>query len=214
MHELRKLNEAIVVVEKYSDYLARKAWGKTLIIWGIIAPIGLILYFSSPTLSALFNMDRNSFSTLTSFTIVLIGIGITLYNFLTASRVLKTKDDRSVSSPKKSSLHGIIIGFIWFFLYLLAGVIPDPYSVVSSVWAAGLAIIISYVLLKNFFHDTFPELLLVGIILLIASLPLVIIAVVDWELARIITVIIFSISFLAGGFYSFLEAPKILSRNE
>jgi len=214
MQELQKVNEALIVVEKYSDYLARKAWGKTLIIWGIIVPIGLILYFSSPSLSVLFDMDKNIFSALVSFMIVFIGIGITLFNFLSASRVLKTKNNRSVSSPKESGTHGIVIGFIWFFLFLLASIIPEPYSVVSTIWAAGLAIIISFLLLKYFFHDAFPELILVGIILLVASLPLLIIAVIDGDLARLATVVVFSISFLAGGFYSYTEAPKILSRTE
>jgi hypothetical protein len=216
MEEIQKVNEALTILERYSDYLARKAWGKTLIIWGIMAPIGLVVYFNNEPLANIFNMSRESFTLLFSALFLLIGVGLTLYTFTSASRLLQTKKNREVSSPKESSKHGIFIGFIWFLLFILASFIPEPFSVISSVWAAGLAIIISYWLLKQYFHDAFPELLLVGVILLLASIPLVGLIVINigLDLVRTATVVIFSVSFLLGGFYSLTIAKNILSGNE
>ena len=56
MEDIRKVTEALIFIERYSDYLCRKAWGKALIIWGIMAPIGLLLYFNRQPLSNLLNM--------------------------------------------------------------------------------------------------------------------------------------------------------------
>ncbi len=210
MEDIRKVSEALIFIERYSDYLCRKAWGKALIMWGIMAPIGLLLYFNRQPLSNLFNMGIETFSILTTATVALIGVGMTFYIFTSASRLLETKKEKTVSSPKESSMHGIIIGFIWFLLFSLASLLPEPLSVISSLWAGGFAIIMSFLILKKF-HDTYTELLIVGMLLLISSIPLFILVLTDIELARIGTVIISSISFLAGGYYSFTNAAKILS---
>ena len=134
---------------------------------------------------------------------------------MSVSRLITDKEKQIKSSEKGSSLHGILIGSIWFLLFIFASFIPDPFSVISSIWAAGLAIIISFWLMKNYFHGSFPEFLLVGIILLIASIPLIflIIIKVDLSLVQTLAVIIYSISFLSGGFYSLTIATDILSRN-
>lgn len=213
MEEIQKVNEALLIIERYSNYLARKAWGKTLIIWGILTPIGLVLYFNRQALSTLFNISIEIFTLSVSTLILLIGIGFTLYNFISASRILKSHRDQTVKSPKESSIHGIFIGLVWVFLFFLATFIPEPFTVISTVWAAGIAIIISFLILKKY-HDTFPELIVVGVILLISSIPLVVLVLTDVELARIATVIIYSISFLVGGYYSFTISMDILSRNE
>ncbi|MFW9906817.1 MAG: hypothetical protein ACFFFH_21110 [Candidatus Thorarchaeota archaeon] len=212
MEEIQKLNEALLIVERYSDYLARKAWGKTLIIWGILTPIGLVLYFNRQSLSTLLEISIELLTLLISALVVLIGIGFTIYNFVSASRMLKTQKDQGIKSPKESSLHGIIICFVWFLSFTIVTFLPEPFTVISTVWAAGFAILISFLILKKY-HDTFPELIVVGVILLISSIPLAVIVQTDVELARIATVIIYSISFLIGGLYSFTIATDILSRN-
>lgn len=213
MEEIQKVNEALLIIERYSNYLARKAWGKTLIIWGIVTPIGLVLYFNRQALSVLLEISVDSFTLLTSALLILIAIGFTIYNFISASRILKTREGQTAESPKESSLHGILIAFIWFLSFLLASFIPEPLSVISIVWAAGFAILISFLILKKY-HDTFPELIVVGVLLLISSIPLAALVLTDVELARIATVIIYSVSFLIGGFYSFTIATDILSGNE
>ncbi|MFX1285701.1 MAG: hypothetical protein ACFFB5_18820 [Promethearchaeota archaeon] len=213
MEEIQKVNEALLIIERYSNYLARKAWGKTLIIWGIVTPIGLVLYFNRQALSVLLEISVDSFTLLTSALLILIAIGFTIYNFISASRILKTREGQTAESPKESSLHGILIAFIWFLSFLLASFIPEPLSVISIVWAAGFAILISFLILKKY-HDTFPELIIVGVLLLISSIPLAALVLTDVELARIATVIIYSVSFLIGGFYSFTIATDILSGNE
>ena len=105
MEDIRKVGEALIFIERYSDYLCRKAWGKSLIIWGIMAPIGLLLYFNRQSLSNLLNMGIETFSILTTAIIALIGIGMTLYIFTSASRLLETKKEKTESSsPKEMSL--------------------------------------------------------------------------------------------------------------
>jgi len=212
MEEIQKINEAILIVERYSNYLARKAWGKTLIIWGILTPIGLAFYFSRQPLSSILEISLETFTFLASALIVLTGIGFTIYNFASASRILETRKDQAAKSPKESSMHGIIICFVWFLSFIIVSFIPEPFSVISTIWAAGFAILISFLILKKY-HDTFPELIVVGLILLISSIPLVILVQIDVELARVATVIIYSISFLVGGLYSFTIATGILSGN-
>jgi len=191
MEEIQKVNEALLIIERYSNYLARKAWGKTLIIWGILTPIGLVFYFNRQALSALLEISVETFTLLVSAIMILIGIGFTIYNFISASRILKTKEDQTAESPKESSMHGIMIAFVWFISFIFVfSFIPEPLSVISTVWAAGFAIIISFLILKKY-HDTFPELIVVGVILLISSIPLVVLVMTDVELARIATVIIY-----------------------
>ena len=213
LEQLKAIDKAFEYVEKYSDYLFRKAWGKTLIIWGIIAPLGLIFYFYRIPFSSFLQIGVELFILLISSLTVLISVGATLYNFTSASRLLKSKKDPEITSSKESHLHGIAIGFIWFILFLLASLIPDPLSILSSLWAGGFAIIFSYFLLKRF-HDTFPELLLVGLILLVSSIPLIAVVMIDIDLARIAAVICFSLSFLIGGYYSIKLADDILSWND
>ena len=91
MEDIKRLNEALLVIERYSDYLCRKAWGKTLIIWGIISPIGLVIYFNRQALSMSLNMEVTMFTFLTTTIILLTGLGMTIYIFMSASRLVKLK---------------------------------------------------------------------------------------------------------------------------
>lgn len=209
MEELYKYNEAIKIIERYADYMCRKAWGKTLIIWGILAPISLVIQLNSENFSKLFSMNIETFTIFSTSILLIISIGLTIYLFGSVSKVINAKNKGSFESPKVSNRHGFIIGSIWFLTFFLIGLIPEPFSILSSIWAGGISMILSFLLLR-YYHDKFIEILLVGGLLLIFSIPLMFIVSINEGIARILVIVIFSICFLSGGFCSYLIAKKIL----
>jgi hypothetical protein len=88
-----------------------------------------------------------------------------------------------------------------------------PFTTVSWLWAGGGAALISYLLNRSYTTEAeYTELLIIGIICIVASLPLLLIR--EEQIVLTATFLVFSVSFMAGGLYSTLNASKLLSERE
>ena len=209
MENLEKLNETILIIDRYSDYLHRKAWGKVLIIWGILLPLTLTLFVYSTRLATIFNIEAGFFKLLATSLILVVGVGFTLYIFISLPKLTLSKQKEIDDSSVISHYHGLIIGFTWFILFLLPNYIPEPFTMVAYIVAGSIALIISYFVLEKI-HGSYKELLVTGTILLVLSIPLAALSLVNLPLAQIAIAISYAFSFMSGGLYSLHIATKIL----
>jgi hypothetical protein len=213
MENLVKVSESFLIIDRYSDYLYRKAWGKVLIIWGIILPLTIVIFNFSTQLSMITSIDTIFLKFFATSLSVLLGTGLTLYIFISVPKMTLTKKKEDEDSSVISHHHGLILGITWFLLFQVPNFILEPFNTVSYVLVSSIALIISFILLKRV-HGTYKELLITGIILLISTIPLVLLLLINLVvLAQIATAIVFAISFLSGGLYSMQIAANILDGN-
>lgn len=209
MDNLEKISKAIALVEKYESYLFRKAGGVTLIVFGIIIPLTAFLHLIAPGIAPLLGVSIEAFVFLTTVITWIIGVSIIFYSFASATKISSKKRKFSF---RKEIPHIFAIMLVWLLSFTLLAFAPENLEVVSNLWAAGSACVLSYLILRRVpVHTNYPEILLVGLILLIASIPILFIG--DLFLAETITIAIFAISFVAGGFYSILTASHALNGN-
>ena len=208
--EFERFDRALRLVERYEEYLFRRALGVAFIVNGIVFPSIAFLALNAESLSALFNMGAEVFLTLASTIIVIIGIAVIIYCF-TSAQIVTSKMRKS--SFWKDAPH-MIAGFsIWFISFYLTNYAPEPYTVVSWLWAGGFASLVSYLFMRMMpEHRGFPELLIVGVILLVTSIPILVLG--SMLFVETAAILIFVVSFFAGGLYSITTASKVLSESD
>jgi hypothetical protein len=207
VEEVEKVSEALRLVEKYESYLFRKAWGTNLIVWGILVPLNALLILKAKPIADILSMSAEAFMSLASAMTLIAGVATVIYT-LTSATIATSR--RRKFSFRRDMPHAVAIFLIWFISFNLTTFVPERFGVVSLLWAAGSASLLSYLVLRKVpVHGSYPELLLVGLILLIASLPIA--GVTDAALAQTATLVIFAVSFVAGGLYSIITASKALS---
>lgn len=207
MEEVEKVSEALRLVEKYESYLFRKAWGTNLIVWGILVPLNALLILKAKPIADILSMSAEVFMSLASAMTLIAGVATVIYT-LTSATIATSR--RRKFSFRRDMPHAVAIFLIWFISFNLTTFVPERFGVVSLLWAAGSASLLSYLVLRKVpVHGSYPELLLVGLILLIASLPIA--GVTDAALAQTATLVIFAVSFVAGGLYSIITASKALN---
>ena len=59
MEALDRVLEALEVVERYEDYLFRRAWGRSLIAIGTLFPLGMVIITNADILAYLTGIDAN-----------------------------------------------------------------------------------------------------------------------------------------------------------
>jgi hypothetical protein len=207
MEEVEKVSEALKLVEKYENYLFRKAWGISLIVWGILIPLSSYLVLKAQPIATILDTSVEAFMTLVTAMTLIVCAALTIYTFVSAE--IATLRRRRFSF-RRDVPHAVIISLIWFVFFRLTAFVPERFGVVSLLWAPSGACLLSYLVLRKV-HGGYLEVLLVGLILLIASLPVV--AISDVALAQIATLVIFAVSFVIGGLYSIIAASKALSEN-
>jgi len=207
VEEVEKVSEALRLVEKYESYLFRKAWGTNLIVWGILVPLNALLILKAKPIADILSMSAEAFMSLASAMTLIAGVATVIYT-LTSATIATSR--RRKFSFRRDMPHAVAIFLIWFISFNLITFVPERFGVVSLLWAAGSASLLSYLVLRKVpVHGSYPELLLVGLILLIASLPIA--GVTDAALAQTATLVIFAVSFVAGGLYSIITASKALN---
>lgn len=210
MEELERFERALRLVERYEIFLFRRAMGVALIMCGIVFPLTAFLVLKANTISALLNMSSEAFLAFVPSAILLIGIVTIVYSF-TSAHVVTSRMRRD--SFWKDLPHMAVMFMVWFLSLFLTRFVPEPLEAVSSLWAGGFASLVSYVVLKREpSHWNYPELLVIGLICLVSSLPLLLLG--DTQLVLTITLLIFNLSFVAGGIYSLINASKFLSESD
>jgi hypothetical protein len=113
----------------------------------------------------------------------------------------------------KDAPHMVLMFMVWFVSFYLTNFVPEPFTVISWLWAGGGASLLSYLLMKRDPANVkFTELLIIGIICIVSSLPLLFIR--DEQLVLTATFLVFSMSFITVGLYSTVNASKLLSEGE
>jgi hypothetical protein len=101
-----------------------------------------------------------------------------------------------------------LIFSVWFVAFFLAGYIPEPLGGVGLSLAGGAASLVTYVIMSLSGHTRRPELLIIGLINTLASLPVLLFG--DLLEVEVAVLVIYALSFICGGAYSTLEAGRCL----
>jgi hypothetical protein len=210
LEEIERFEKALHLVEKYEGYLFRRAMGIALIICGIVFPLTAFMVLKAPTIANLLNMSAQAFLTFIPTVILLIGISTIVYNFTSAHVVTSRMQKESIW---KDTPHLVLMFLVWFISFYLTSYVPEPFTTLSWLWAGGGASLLSYLLMRRDPAGVkFTELLIIGVICIVSSLPLLFIR--DEQLVLTATFLIFSTSFITGGLYSTVNASKLLSEGE
>ena len=206
MEEIEWFEKALHIVERYEGYLFRRAMGIALIVCGIVFPLTAFMVLKAQTMANLLNMSVQAFLTFIPTVILLIGIATIIYNFTSAHVVTSRMRKESIG---KDAPHMVLMFLIWFISFYLTNYVPEPFTTLSWLWAGGGASLLSYLLNRG---DKATELLIIGIICIVSSLPLLLIR--DEQVVLTATFLVFSMSFITGGLYSTFNASKLLSEGE
>jgi len=206
MEDYVKIGEALRLVERYEDYLFRRAMGISFIVNGLVFPTIVLLALNAGRLSDFFNINPDVFIPLASGTVLLGGISVIIYVFTSAHVMSSRLRHRSLWS---NASHMIIMFSLWFLSFFVTGYAPPPYEVVSWLWAGSFASLFTYAFNRFTSKDwNYPELLIVGAILLLSSIP--VLGMGNTETANIVAVAVLAVSFFTAGLYSFNAAQRIL----
>jgi hypothetical protein len=205
MEDLERFSEAIKMVERYEQYLYQRAMGLALIVNGLVGPSVFFLMLKADRFSALIGMTPTMFSVASTTLLVGIGIFVNIYLFASA-RVLSSKVNKR--EDKRELPFMVLMFCIWFVAFFLVGYIPEPFNGIGWSLAGGAASLVSYVAISVAGHHKRPELLIIGLINILASLPVFLYGdLLEMEVA-VLTV--YAVSFVCGGAYSTMNANRYL----
>lgn len=205
MEDLERFSEAIKIVERYEQYLYQRAMGLALIVNGLVGPSVFFLMLKADRFSALIGMTPTMFSVASTTLLVGIGIFVNIYLFASA-RVLSSKVNKR--EDKRELPFMVLMFCIWFVAFFLVGYIPEPFNGIGWSLAGGAASLVSYVAISVAGHHKRPELLIIGLINILASLPVFLYGdLLEMEVA-VLTV--YAVSFVCGGAYSTMNANRYL----
>jgi hypothetical protein len=210
LEEIKEVTRALRLVEKYEDYLFRRAFGKTLVVQGLVVPLGALLTFEAQPISAALGISIGAVIAIAVALIGIIGVGAVILLFASAN--IKASRKRGASQPGRAQ-HGVAIFFTWFFAWLIFFTLrpfaPPPFEVAPMLWAAGGSILITYLILRTSHAQMeFRDMPIVGLVLLAASVPIMLIS--DVTIATVVVILVFSACFVIEGFHAIVTAPKIL----
>jgi len=210
MEELDKVVEALEVVERYENYLFRRAWGRALVTIGFMIPLGTILAMNAQLLAQILGLPADTVMLLSSIMTVIAAFGLIVLSFGSAQVATSKKH---IDSAPRGVLHAVVIGFIWFVAFLSIGFVPEAFAQVSLLWVAGVACVCTYMVLKlTPGHEGHNEILFLSIVLLVASLPLL--AVSEQDIAQYLALTVFSVTFIFSGLYAIATSSRKLSKTE
>lgn len=207
MEEVEKVTEALKLVERYEEYLFRKAFGVLFIVFGILGPLTGYLISNAQPLANVLGVSADAFALFTVVIIWIIGYAIILRSFASATIVYQK---RQKFSFRRDAPHIITIILVWFVSFFLINFAPERLTPVAWLWAPGIGSVVTYIIIRKT-HGNYPELLLTGLALLITSLPIA--AISDLALAGSVSMVTFSASFFIGGLYSTITATRALGKS-
>ena len=210
MEEIRRIEEALLIVERYEAYLFKRALGIAFIVCGVAFPLTAFMILNAEPLAELLNMSPGAFVTFVPAITLLVGMAAIIYSFTSAHVVTA----RMRKTPVVKDLtHMVVMFIVWFMAFYLTNYVPEPYTAVSWLWAGGVASLISYTVLKRENPSwVYPELLIVGVICLAVSVPLLLMK--GSPIVEGLAFLTFGMSFIAGGFHSLINASRELSERD
>ena len=171
MEEYDKVLQALRVVERYDDYLFRRAWGTALIVIGAALPLGVIISLNAFVLATATGLDAGLVSLLANLMTVIVAWGYVAFIFLSNWRAAEKPEQE-----ESSSWHGPVIGIVWFTMFILASMAPEALQVVALLWAASASCLLTVLVLRiSGGHAQGRVILYLGASLGLVSFPLLLI---------------------------------------
>jgi hypothetical protein len=210
LEEIERFGKALRLVERYEDYLFRRAMGVAFIVCGVSFPLTAFMIVKAQALAELLGMSPAAFIAFAPTITMLASAVIIVYVFMSAHLVYSKMREGSFWTDFP---HMAAMFMIWFLSFYLTRFVPEPYFRVSWLWAGGAASLVSYLFMKRQEgHWDYPVLLVIGLMCAASSFPLLLIG--DVQLSTALSFTVFGVSFIAGGVYSLLNASRILSESE
>jgi hypothetical protein len=195
MEELDKVLQALSVVERYEEYLFRKIWGRVLIVIGIVFPFGALVSMNASLVANAIGLEVELVSLLVNLIVLVLSMGFIAYSFFDT---WKTVESRPADEEASDTMHGPLIGIVWFVAFVLTGLFPESLRFVAVLWAASASCLASFVILRAVgSHGRVIILLFLGISLGLVSFPLLLIT--DIALLGYSAMIAFSVCFIIAG---------------
>jgi hypothetical protein len=208
MEELDKVLQALSVVEQYEEYLFRKIWGRVLIVIGILFPLGALINMNAVLVANAIGLDAELVSLLANVMTFVLCCGFIVYSFFESWKTVSSKD-KDVSTD---TMHGPLIGIVWFLAFVLTSLFPESLCLVSLLWAAGSSCLITFVILRAVgSHGKVRVLFYLGISLFLVSFPLLLIS--DIVLLGYTAMIAFSVCFILAGIIMNRMAAQMLQHS-
>lgn len=210
MEELEKVVEALGVVERYDDYLFRRAWGKMLLITGTLFPLGSLVVLNAQVAAAILGIPVDTVGIISSIITIVASISLIVIVFSSAHSAKPRKQE---SGKNRDWVHGFIIAIIWFIAFSLSSILPPELLSVSALWASGVSCVSTFFILRYTPEHPAPiEILILGFMLLIASLPILLLG--ETQPALYTALVFFSLSFVLTGIYVLSSSGKKLATAE
>ena len=208
--DIERFDKALRLVERYEDYLFRRAMGVALIVCGVSFPVTAFMIVKAQAFAELLGMSPAAFIAFAPTITMLASAVIIVYVFTSAHLVYSRMREGSFWADFP---HMAVMFLIWFLSFYLTRFVPSPYFRVSWLWAGGAASLASYLFMKREEgHWDYPVLLVIGLMCVASSFPLLLIG--DVQLSTALSFTVFGVSFIAGGIYSLFNASRVLSESE
>jgi hypothetical protein len=207
MEDVKKVVEALELVERYEYYLFRKAWGKMLLIIGTMFPLGSLLVLNAQIVASFLGIPVDAVGIISALITIVASIALTAIAFSSAH---SSRPKTQKSESAREWVHGIIIAIIWFIAFSLTSYSPPALYSVSALLASGFSCLCSYLILRYTpEHTASIEILFLGFMLLAASVPIFLMG--ETQLALYTALLFFSLSFIITGIYILSTSAKHLT---
>jgi len=97
--EIKKVSQALRIVERYENYLFRKAWGRSLVVQGVLVPFSGMLALMAQPLATILGMNVEVFITMVVAMTLIIWFATFIFLFAPAIRV--AFKNRRTRQPRK-----------------------------------------------------------------------------------------------------------------
>ena len=208
MKEIKKVSAALRAVERWEEYLFRRAVGATFIVCAVLIAVAGFITLKAEFIASAIGMSSGALIGFTWLvTMVVIGTPIIVYLFTSAGRALERIEP--AAAKYRRAFVGVFL--MWFALMSIAGFLGGAYAV-SWVVCIGIANILTYAISRKVGKKGYPEQFVVGAILLAASPFIFAMGTTETAYLSMLTVIV--LAYGAGGVYSLLAAPRALIEKE
>ncbi|NHI84107.1 MAG: hypothetical protein EAX81_07375 [Candidatus Thorarchaeota archaeon] len=209
MEEVDKVLEALSVVERYEEYLFRRAWGQALVVIGTVFPLGMFVLMNADILAVLTGTNADVVRLYANILTIVLCWGLVTYSFFNAWRTIRREPDQESGGI----LHAPLIAIIWFVSFFLTSLAPAELALVSVLWAASVSCLLSFVILHlTHSHDQEVVLLYLGVVLGFGSS--LILAFQDAAVSGVVVPLLFSACFIIAGLTMHRRASESLKAKQ
>lgn len=204
MKEVKKVSAALKAVERWDEYLLRRAVGINFIVWAAVIAVGGFITLKAGPIANAIGVSKEVLIAFTWLVAVAIAVPIIAYFFASAGKALV----QAKVTRRRGRLMGIVLGVVWFACILGARRGGD-FIGHATAWPLyiGIANVLSYTITKATGRG-YTEPLVIGTPLLAMSPAIYILGTGD--VASLVGLTAIVLAYCAGGLYSLVAAARAL----